>query len=148
MAADYVVGAGGGQLGSLEAGAVASLTSPVISALAGGLATVAGAVAIGLALPAFTRYRRGQAGQRPGAVEQAGRKGVVLPCRRLSLSRYRGADPSGETKVPEGSGLACRWRDDADPAEFWSSGRGDSPDGAADAGVRDGAASDRQRTGP
>jgi len=57
MAADYVVGAGGGQLGNLEAGALGSLTSPVISALTGGLVTVAGAIAIGLALPAFARYR-------------------------------------------------------------------------------------------
>jgi MFS family permease len=56
-AADYVVGASGGQLGNLEAGALGSLTTPVISALAGGLITVAGAVVIGLALPAFTRYR-------------------------------------------------------------------------------------------
>ncbi len=56
-AADYVVGAGGGQLGNLEAGALGSLTSPVISALTGGLVTVAGAVLIGLALPAFARYR-------------------------------------------------------------------------------------------
>jgi MFS family permease len=58
MAADYVVGAGGGQLGNLEAGALGSLTSPTISALSGGLATIAGALVIGLALPAFTRYRR------------------------------------------------------------------------------------------
>jgi MFS family permease len=56
-AADYVVGAGGGQIGSLEAGALGSLTSPTISALTGGLATIAGALVIGLALPAFTRYR-------------------------------------------------------------------------------------------
>ncbi|HEX9033159.1 MAG TPA: MFS transporter [Streptosporangiaceae bacterium] len=60
MAADYVVGAGGGQIGNLEAGALGSLTSPVISALTGGLATIAGAIVIGLALPAFTRYRRQQ----------------------------------------------------------------------------------------
>jgi MFS family permease len=58
LAADYVVGAGGGQLGNLEAGALGSLTSPVISAFSGGLVTIAGAVVIGLALPAFTRYRR------------------------------------------------------------------------------------------
>jgi MFS family permease len=56
-AADYVVGASGGQLGNLEAGALGSLTSPTISALSGGLITIAGAVVIGLALPAFTRYR-------------------------------------------------------------------------------------------
>ena len=55
-AADYVVGAGGGQLGNVEAGALASLTSPTISALSGGLLTVAGALAIGLALPVFARY--------------------------------------------------------------------------------------------
>jgi MFS family permease len=58
MAADYVVGAGGPQLGDLEAGALGSLTTPAFSALAGGLLSVAGAVVIGLALPAFTRYRR------------------------------------------------------------------------------------------
>jgi MFS family permease len=58
LAADYVVGAGGGELGNLEAGALGSLTTPVISALAGGLITVAAAVAIAVALPAFTRYHR------------------------------------------------------------------------------------------
>jgi MFS family permease len=56
-AADYIVGAGGGQIGNLEAGALGSLTSPTVSALSGGLATIAGAVVIGMALPAFTRYR-------------------------------------------------------------------------------------------
>ena len=56
-AADFVVGAGGGQLGNVEAGALGSLTTPVISALSGGLATVAVAVIIAFALPAFTRYR-------------------------------------------------------------------------------------------
>jgi hypothetical protein len=58
MAAEYVVGAGGGQIGNLEAGALGSLASPTISALTGGLVTIAGAIVIGLALPAFTRYRR------------------------------------------------------------------------------------------
>jgi MFS family permease len=57
MAADYVVGAGGAQLGNLEAGALGSLTSPTVSALCGGLVTVAGTLAIALALPAFIRYR-------------------------------------------------------------------------------------------
>jgi MFS family permease len=56
-AADYVVGVSGGQLGNLEAGALGSLTSPAISAFSGGLATIAGAVAIGLLLPAFARYQ-------------------------------------------------------------------------------------------
>ncbi len=67
LAADYVVGAGGPQLGNVEAGALASLTSPAVSALAGGLITVAGAVLIGLALPAFTRYRGVPAGPAPAA---------------------------------------------------------------------------------
>ncbi len=56
-AADYVVGAGGGQLGNFEAGALGSLTSPTISALTGGLVTILGAMVIGLGLPAFSRYR-------------------------------------------------------------------------------------------
>jgi hypothetical protein len=56
-AADYVVGAGGGNLGSLEAGAVGALTTPVISALSGGLLVIASAGALALALPAFRRYR-------------------------------------------------------------------------------------------
>jgi MFS family permease len=56
-AADFLVGAGGSELGSLEAGLVGSLTTPVISALSGGLLTIAGALAIGAALPQFRRYR-------------------------------------------------------------------------------------------
>ena len=69
-AADYVVGASGGQLGSLEAGALGSLTSPAISALSGGLITVAGAVVIALTLPAFTRYRA-DARERPDPMRVA-----------------------------------------------------------------------------
>jgi MFS family permease len=56
-AADYVVGAGGGQLGSLESGLVGAATSAEVSALIGGLLTIAGAVAIVAAMPAFRRYR-------------------------------------------------------------------------------------------
>ncbi len=73
-AADFVVGAGGGQLGNVEAGALGSLTSPVISALSGGLITVVGTFVIGLALPAFTRYRSSadRGGQQaPAAPESA-----------------------------------------------------------------------------
>jgi hypothetical protein len=57
MAADYAVGAGGPQLGSVEAGAVGSLTIPVIGALSGGVLVIASTAAIALALPAFRRYR-------------------------------------------------------------------------------------------
>lgn len=56
-AADFLVGAGGGELGSLEAGLVGSWTTPVISALSGGLLTVLGVVAIAAAMPGFRRYR-------------------------------------------------------------------------------------------
>jgi MFS family permease len=55
--AEYVIGAGGDSLGRLESGAVGSLTSPVISALSGGIATVALSVVLGLALPKFAAYR-------------------------------------------------------------------------------------------
>jgi MFS family permease len=57
MAADYVVGAGGSQFGSLASGALGSLTSPTTSALSGGLVTVVGSLVIALTLPAFTRFR-------------------------------------------------------------------------------------------
>jgi MFS family permease len=56
-AADYVVGAGGGQLGSLESGLIGAVTSAEVSALVGGLLTVAGALAIAARIPAFRRYR-------------------------------------------------------------------------------------------
>ena len=74
-AADYVVGVSGGQLGNLEAGALGSLTSPTISALAGGLVTVAGAVVIGLALPTFTRYRHQPRTEPQAAASPAGAPG-------------------------------------------------------------------------
>ena len=56
-AADFLVGAGGGQLGSLESGLVGSWTTPVISALSGGLLTIVGVLVIGAVLPGFRRYR-------------------------------------------------------------------------------------------
>lgn len=56
-AAEYVVGAGCPELGNFRAGVIGSLASPAISAVAGGLATILGAAAIGLTVPAFARYR-------------------------------------------------------------------------------------------
>lgn len=56
-AAEFVVGAGCPQLGNFRAGLVGSLTTPSVSAIGGGIATMAGALVIGLALPAFTKYR-------------------------------------------------------------------------------------------
>jgi hypothetical protein len=57
LAADWVVAAGGTQLGSLESGALAALTPPVISAFAGGVACSAAVVATGVALQGLARYR-------------------------------------------------------------------------------------------
>jgi MFS family permease len=67
-AADFLVGAGGSQLGSLEAGLVGSWTTPVISALSGGLLTVLGVLAIGAAMPGFRRYRSPTPAPEPSAV--------------------------------------------------------------------------------
>jgi MFS family permease len=66
-AADFVVGAGGGQLGSLESGVVGALTSAEASAFIGGVATIAGAVAIAAGLPLFRNYCDTTAPARPGA---------------------------------------------------------------------------------
>jgi MFS family permease len=56
-AADFAVGAGGGQLGSLESGVLGAVTSPEISALAGGLLTIVGALVLAGVIPAFRRYQ-------------------------------------------------------------------------------------------
>jgi MFS family permease len=54
---EYIIGASaGGGLGNVESGTVAALTSPVFSAVSGGIACIAVAVAIGLAIPSFARY--------------------------------------------------------------------------------------------
>jgi MFS family permease len=58
-ATEYVISMGGDSLGRLESGALGSLTTPVIGALSGGLATVVFAGVIGIALPGFARYRAG-----------------------------------------------------------------------------------------
>jgi len=56
-AAEYVVGYGGSQLGNFRAGAVASLTTPGLSAVIGGLSTIVGAVALWRGLPGFAAFR-------------------------------------------------------------------------------------------
>jgi MFS family permease len=71
-AAEYVVGVGGPQIGNLEAGTLGSLASPAISAVAGGLACIAGAAVIAVALPAFTRYRRPEPPGEEPAIGAAG----------------------------------------------------------------------------
>jgi MFS family permease len=54
---EYIIGTGGAPLGNVESGAVASLTSPAIATVAGGLGCLAVAALVGLMFPAFTRYR-------------------------------------------------------------------------------------------
>ena len=54
---EYIIGTGGGPLGSVESGTVASLTTPAVSAVSGGLGCLAIAALIGLLCPAFARYR-------------------------------------------------------------------------------------------
>jgi MFS family permease len=59
---EYVIGASaGGGLGNVESGTVAALTNPVFSAVSGGIACIAVAVAIGLAIPSFARYNAREA---------------------------------------------------------------------------------------
>jgi MFS family permease len=59
---EYIIGTGGAPLGNIESGAVASLTTPVISTVAGGLGCLAIAALIGLMFPGFARYRNPPAG--------------------------------------------------------------------------------------
>lgn len=54
---EYIIGVGGGPLGNVEAGSLASLTSPAVSAFAGGVGCVVAAALIAVAFPAFTRHR-------------------------------------------------------------------------------------------
>jgi len=54
---EYIIGTGGAPLGNVESGTVASLTSPAVSAVSGGLGCLAIAGLIGLLYPAFVRYR-------------------------------------------------------------------------------------------
>ncbi|MFC0434047.1 MFS transporter [Kutzneria buriramensis] len=56
-AAEYVVGLGGPQLGNFRAGAIASLTTPGLSAVIGGLSTIAGALVLWRTLPGFAAFR-------------------------------------------------------------------------------------------
>jgi hypothetical protein len=77
MAVDYVVGNGVPRPGNFEAGAVASLTSPTVSAVSGGLATMAGALLIRLALPAMASYH--PAGEPAAGPAHDGTPGVQLP---------------------------------------------------------------------
>jgi MFS family permease len=150
MAADYVVGAGGAQLGNLEAGALASLTSPVISALSGGLVTIAGALVIGLAMPAFIRYRGRPPAGRANDPDAAGEpalpaaseaREVPLPgalgaihSTGCHLVRARPMSYGSPSRPTHGTTSTWEQRLDALPAEM---ARGNASEGALD---------DQQRT--
>ncbi|HEU4674501.1 MAG TPA: hypothetical protein VFS29_00820, partial [Motilibacteraceae bacterium] len=84
---DFVVGAGGPQLGNVRAGVVGSLTTPSLSALGGGIATVVGAGLLALTFPALVRYDTREAGAR--AASTAGDSDDVSEAQR------RAADPAG-----------------------------------------------------
>jgi hypothetical protein len=54
-------GTGGGPLGNVESGTVATLTTPTISAVSGGVGCLVVAALIAGTIPALTRYRAGAA---------------------------------------------------------------------------------------
>jgi len=58
---EYIIGTGGGPLGNVESGTVASLTTPTISAVSGGIGCFVVAALIAFTIPALTRYRAGAA---------------------------------------------------------------------------------------
>ncbi|MFG2298075.1 MFS transporter [Streptomyces sp. NPDC048603] len=55
-AVEFVVGAGGPQLGGMRAGALGAIASPGLSAVIGGAASVLAAALLAVALPKFTRW--------------------------------------------------------------------------------------------
>jgi MFS family permease len=55
----FMVVVGGPRLGDLEAGAIAQLTTPFISVVSGGAATVVGVALLAVLVPAFRRYQAG-----------------------------------------------------------------------------------------
>jgi MFS family permease len=65
---EYIIGTGGGPLGNVETGTVASLTTPAFSAISGGIGCFAIAVLIAVLFPAFTRYRAGSPDTPPAPV--------------------------------------------------------------------------------
>jgi MFS family permease len=64
-AAEFVVGASMPQIGNFRAGVVASLTTPDISAVSGGVTAALGSAALALAIPALVRYRTDSPAESP-----------------------------------------------------------------------------------
>jgi MFS family permease len=65
---EYIIGTGGGPLGNVESGTVATLTTPTISAVSGGVGCFVVAALIACTIPAMTRYRAGDPASATGAV--------------------------------------------------------------------------------
>jgi hypothetical protein len=65
-AVHILVVVGGPRLGDVEAGIVASLFTPVVSVVSGGVACIAGVVLLALAVPEFARYRAPHTIEDPG----------------------------------------------------------------------------------
>ena len=119
-AADFLVGAGGSELGSLESGLVGAWTTPAVSALSGGLLTIAGALVIGIALPGFRRYRA--AAPEPEPATTAATSQLALPC-QIKRRDARWAPPApggvqGGDRRAGGSGEPHVIRPSASPRRF------------------------------
>jgi len=71
MGVQMAVVAGGPRLGDLEAGAVATAFGDTVSVVSGGLACVAGALAVAWAVPGFTRLRSALHTQADSELEEA-----------------------------------------------------------------------------
>jgi hypothetical protein len=56
-AVHILVVVGGPRVGDMEAGIVATLFTPTVSVITGGLACIGGVVILALAVPEFVRYR-------------------------------------------------------------------------------------------
>jgi MFS family permease len=105
MGVQMAVVAGGPRLGDLEAGAVANAFGDTVSVVSGGLACIAGALALAWALPGFTRQRsvlHEQAEEREAEdaalaeeAVKAGETGLVVSAGGGESSEPRGAGETG-----------------------------------------------------
>ncbi len=76
---EYIIGTGGGPLGNVESGTVATLTTPTISAVSGGVGCFVVAALIACTIPALTRYRAGPAPDPTAQVTILGTAGSAGP---------------------------------------------------------------------
>jgi MFS family permease len=95
---EYIVGTGGAPLGNVESGTVASLTSPVFSAVSGGVGCLAIAMAIAFLFPALTRYRARVVGAMDPAALPSSAAETANPGSPPSVKTVTSAAGSGGTK--------------------------------------------------